>query len=340
MVHVIKHFLHRCTIYQSIYRNIYTSSVKDFRYNKMAVATGDRVLVHLKNKESESFRLGNFTECIIDYIEPENIDGICQGLVELKDNKLYISQTTSSTNKSNIKMIHPSFCPIHNLTDEIKTSIPSDVLSRGIDCGAAVILESGDGKIFLTRRGDHLRTFPGIWVPPGGHIEKNETLHDAGLRELQEETGLTITTNMCQNQTVDMLLVWESVFPPKLTLGVPKRHHAVVYLHAKLKPNFTVDKLMSTVNIDPSEVGACAWFDKTMVEYIVSAKEDGAVKNLPENVLSKTFSAICLDDSKKQYNTMLPFCDLLKTAGDDKDEKGRVSTGTKYALQEWLHKST
>lgn len=62
---------------------------------------------------------------------------------------------------------HPPFCPVHHLTDEMKASLPPDIYSRGIDCGAAVILESGDGKIFLTRRGDHLRTFPGIWVPPG-----------------------------------------------------------------------------------------------------------------------------------------------------------------------------
>jgi hypothetical protein len=62
---------------------------------------------------------------------------------------------------------HPPFCPIHQMTDENKSGLPPDIFSRGIDCGAAVILESGDGQVFLTRRGDHLRTFPGIWVPPG-----------------------------------------------------------------------------------------------------------------------------------------------------------------------------
>ena len=30
-----------------------------------------------------------------------------------------------------------------------------------------------------------MRTFPGIWVPPGGHIDVGETLIEAGLRELR-----------------------------------------------------------------------------------------------------------------------------------------------------------
>ena len=40
---------------------------------------------------------------------------------------------------------------------------------RGVDVGCALILESSDGRVLLTRRAAHLRTFPGIWVPPGKH---------------------------------------------------------------------------------------------------------------------------------------------------------------------------
>lgn len=29
-----------------------------------------------------------------------------------------------------------------------------------------------------------------IWVPPGGHIDRNELPHEAALREVREETGL------------------------------------------------------------------------------------------------------------------------------------------------------
>jgi 8-oxo-dGTP pyrophosphatase MutT (NUDIX family) len=33
----------------------------------------------------------------------------------------------------------------------------------------------------------------GVWIPPGGHYEAPGTLHDSGLRELAEETGLNGT---------------------------------------------------------------------------------------------------------------------------------------------------
>lgn len=78
--------------------------------------------------------------------------------------------------------------------------------------------------------------------------------------------------------------VFQSVFPPKLSLGQSKRHHAVIYLHAKLKPQITADSLNEKVNIDPVEVGACAWFDRTKVKAIVSAREEGSQQNKVEEI--------------------------------------------------------
>jgi 8-oxo-dGTP pyrophosphatase MutT (NUDIX family) len=31
-----------------------------------------------------------------------------------------------------------------------------------------------------------------LWLPPGGHIERDELPHDAALREIEEETGLRV----------------------------------------------------------------------------------------------------------------------------------------------------
>ena len=53
------------------------------------------------------------------------------------------------------------------MTETEKSNLPDDTKARGVYSAAAVLLESGDGKILLSRRGEHLRTFPGIWVPPG-----------------------------------------------------------------------------------------------------------------------------------------------------------------------------
>jgi 8-oxo-dGTP diphosphatase len=47
-----------------------------------------------------------------------------------------------------------------------------------------------DGRIVLIRRGkDPLR---GRWVIPGGTVELGETLHEAVVREMEEETGLVV----------------------------------------------------------------------------------------------------------------------------------------------------
>lgn len=32
----------------------------------------------------------------------------------------------------------------------------------------------------------------GMWLPPGGHIDRDELPHEAGLREVREETGLDV----------------------------------------------------------------------------------------------------------------------------------------------------
>ena len=47
--------------------------------------------------------------------------------------------------------------------------------------------------MLLTRRAAHMRTFPGVWVPPGGGVEAGDAgMVDAALRELREETGVAV----------------------------------------------------------------------------------------------------------------------------------------------------
>ena len=38
----------------------------------------------------------------------------------------------------------------------------------------------------------HRHPKQGLWLPPGGHIERDELPHHAALREIEEETGLLV----------------------------------------------------------------------------------------------------------------------------------------------------
>ncbi|MDA0301335.1 MAG: NUDIX hydrolase [Chloroflexi bacterium] len=53
---------------------------------------------------------------------------------------------------------------------------------------AAIIIE--DGAVLLTKRGGSERA--GLWDIPGGFVEYDEDIRDALVREILEETGLTI----------------------------------------------------------------------------------------------------------------------------------------------------
>ena len=44
----------------------------------------------------------------------------------------------------------------------------------------------------LTKRPDHLKIFPSVWVLPGGIVEFQESLEMGVFRELEEEVGLTL----------------------------------------------------------------------------------------------------------------------------------------------------
>ena len=61
-------------------------------------------------------------------------------------------------------------------------------LTRGMTLGVRVVARDEEGRIMLVRH-----TYLDGWWLPGGGVDRGETVQDAAVRELREETGLIAT---------------------------------------------------------------------------------------------------------------------------------------------------
>ena len=55
-----------------------------------------------------------------------------------------------------------------------------------------VAIENPEGKILLLKRAPHKKLAPNLWNIVSGHIEENEEPLAAAVREIGEETGLSV----------------------------------------------------------------------------------------------------------------------------------------------------
>eukprot|EP00057_Strongylocentrotus_purpuratus_P014779 XP_011669253.1 PREDICTED: nucleoside diphosphate-linked moiety X motif 17-like [Strongylocentrotus purpuratus] len=249
------------------------------------------------------------------------------------DNRLVISNPTKETDAVVLK--HPSFCPCHGLSSSDVTNITQEVLDRGVDCGVVTLLWSSDQYLLLTRRASHLRNFPGVWVPPGGHLERGETLVEAGLRELHEETGIEVDPNKC---SPNIVALWESVYPPLLSRGLPKKHHIVVY--QSVTSSKTHQQLDAELKLDANEVGAAAWLEESIVRGLTQLSEEGGEKSdavlneIPDTIRGHVVDPVTGKAADDQIPTRV-FYQRAPPSGEDIE---RLSTGSLFAMQSWLKK--
>eukprot|EP00794_Sanderia_malayensis_P009930 gene9930-10950_t len=117
-------------------------------------------------------------------------------------------------------------------------------------------------------------------------------------------------------------------------MGLPKRHHAVVYLLAISDlPHYEIQQKM-TLNDD--EVDAAAWLSEEIVKQVAQSDDYGQAIKTP----GKYFDAIVVVNGRHEAKQLCQ-SKLMASAPsggihDENQDFERLSTGTKFALRQWL----
>jgi 8-oxo-dGTP pyrophosphatase MutT (NUDIX family) len=197
---------------------------------------------------------------------------------------------------------HSPICPVRVLSQaggavepELRTKVAVVVL---IECAAF------GKRVLLTRRAA-LKIFPDFWVLPGGHAEPGESLVQTALREVKEETGISLNAS-------DLALhcVWESTYPINIAHGPPKSHHMVVFYRAELPRGVLSAEL--DLHLQMEEVSAAAWLDQSTVRALI----EGIICDTQQPL---TIDAITAERTRVVYDM----------------HKEKFALGHLYALYQW-----
>jgi NTP pyrophosphohydrolases including oxidative damage repair enzymes len=130
-----------------------------------------------------------------------------------------------------------------------------------VSLSAVALIVDSQNRVLLTRRSEHLRTFPKAWVLPGGGIDPGESILDGVIREVKEETGLTVIP-----KDVEPVACWESCFPTSGQECVDSgkgilAHHLVVFCKCRVSHCHVV--------LQEDETDMAVWLDQEQFEMIV-----------------------------------------------------------------------
>lgn len=278
-----------------------------------------RYVVSLLSNDQKTFASARFEQC-------------CLSALGCKENRMKVSfemnvrELQIRPHNDGIRLEHPSSCPCRFLTCTDVSNISEQSRQSGVRVGVSFVIQSADGFVLLTRRPKTMRSFPNIWVTPGGHMESGETLQQAGIREVLEETGV-----LTSESNITTLGLWESVYPPVLAMDLPTAHHIVVYMLAQLPQAHQIIE----VTLQEGEVSAAAWLDQDTVAEIVKSDEYGQTRNVSQ----RYFRAKVMESGQQVYKN-LPLSPLMACMPQSEDwKRERLSSGSKFALRQWLEKT-
>ena len=134
-----------------------------------------------------------------------------------------------------------------------------------------VVLHDGNGNILLIERADRA----GFWQSVTGSIEAGETLAQTALREVQEETGITLSDGQLhdwqQSRQYEIYPHWRHRYPPGIT-----RNTEHVF-SARIAPD-------TSIKLSKEHTAFC-WLERTdAAEKVFSPSNRQAILELAEHL--------------------------------------------------------
>ena len=161
----------------------------------------------------------------------------------------------------------------------------------------AVFIISDNKQVLLQKRSANKRFNPNKWALCAGHVDADESLETAALRELQEEVGLDTS-----------LEELHSFAERELTIRDSNSHITYFYYTKSNRP-------ASDFIIQEEELSEVKWFDIDMVIDMIKMKDENIV--FKENILYvfealKKISEGCFMNIKHVDEELKPFenCDF------------------------------
>ena len=197
---------------------------------------------------------------------------------------------------------------------------------ENVRLGVVAAVSDPEGRILLTRRAPHMRSFPRAWVMPGGGLDDGENLFDCLIREVKEETGVDVDPG-----SMEPFCLWESCYPTcgddciSAGTGITA-HYLVVFCLAKTTER-DMSLLEKQVELDEQETDLALWLSANdfarILDHPLGGVDIGSSSVVSSASSSDTRREVALEDLCGIY----PRGDAIKG----------IAQGNLFMLEELLH---
>ena len=171
-----------------------------------------------------------------------------------------------------MKVFHSSICDSQETFDACKKRVTEGLLTRDGNpeshfCVFFLPYNPESGKVFIIH---HKKS--GLWLSPGGHVDKGETLPETLNREIYEELGVK---DFFKKEQCPFLLTMTEI---ENSVQPCRTHYDVWYLLSTDGKNF---------NVDPTEFYDAKWLTIGEAGKIVTDKSNLKALEIVEKIWTK-----------------------------------------------------